>query len=150
MLLRGECVVSVAVESAPPPKKGKRTAAQAGLPPMAQRAAAMGRGMTLPAPGLAGPVPGLGGPSLAAMQPQLSSNPQMYPAPVYGQPMPPMAAYGRGIPVGGMPPPAQAYPTMGRGAPVQPPFGRGAVSFTTIPVESQLVFGLQPRSNYWR
>lgn len=125
MLLRGECVVSIAVESAPPPKKGKRTAAVAGLAPPPERMAPMGRGMA--APGLAGPVPGLGGPSLAAMQPQLSSNPQMYQAPGYGRGAPGPAAYGRGIPPIGMPP-TSAFPPARPPMPMPPNYGRGMVS----------------------
>lgn len=126
VLLRGECVVSIAVESAPAPKKGKRTASQAGLAAPPERLApGAGRGMA--APGLAGPAPGLGGPSIAAMQPQLSSNPQLYKTASYGQ-APPPAPYGRGMP------PGPAYPNPGAAPVGMPPpgYGRGAVSFFTF------------------
>lgn len=126
LLLRGECVVSIAVETPPPPKKNKRTASMAGLAAPPDRPAPMGRGM--PAPGLAGPAPGLGGPSLAAMQPQLSSTPQMYQQPPYGRGAPPAAAgYGRGAPPIGMPPPAAAFANSRGGPPMGGGYGRGMV-----------------------
>lgn len=119
------------MESPPAPKKGKRSAAAAGLAAAPERMAPMGRGM--PAPGLAGPAPGLGGPSIAAMQPQLSSNPQLYQAPAYGRGGPPMPAYGRGMaPPMGIPP-AQGYGNGARpGMPMPPPgYGRGMVRLST-------------------
>ena len=129
VLLRGESVVSIAVESPPAPKKGKRSATAAGLAAQPDRLAPTGRGMA--APGLAGPAPGLGGASLAAMQPQLSSNPQLYQPPPYGRGGPPMPAYGRGMaPPMGIPAP-QAYGNGVRpGMPMPPPpgYGRGMVS----------------------
>lgn len=68
-------MVSMAVENAPAPKKGKRTATAAGLP-VADRAAP-GRGEVMAA--LNAPAQGLGGPA----QPQLSAQPRMY-APLPG------------------------------------------------------------------
>lgn len=129
VLLRGECVVSVAVESAPAANKGKRSATAAGLPPGPDRVPA-GRGTLEAPPGLAGPAPGLGVPNLAAIQPQLSADPRMY-----------TNAYGRGVvvppaPVGplhvpmGIPPlPAGTAPVPTAGA----PYGRGAGSGSVPP-----------------
>lgn len=141
VLLRGESVVSVAVESAPTATKKttKRTAEEAGLPSEIPRTMA-GRGsMTIPpvvgvptvmpAPGLAGPAPGLGAPAIAMMQPQLSADPRLYGAPS-GRGHAPFA---RGAPVmppvGPMPafPPGAAPGVMGI-PPPQMVYGRGMVS----------------------
>lgn len=113
VLLRGECVVLLSVESPPPPPPKKRPAhppAGRGTPlPAAGRGTPMGRGA--PAPGLAGPVPGIGIPA-AAMQPHIAAQPQVYPQ---------QMMYGRGAPM--------ATPGwMGRGGPppMPPPgYGRG-------------------------
>lgn len=78
VLLRGDCVVSIAVESPPPPPPKRRpTKAPAGRGvPMAA-----GRGIPLesngPAPGLAGPIPGVGI-AAASMQPHVAAQPHMY------------------------------------------------------------------------
>lgn len=76
MLLRGENVVSLQVESLP-------RAAKAGMPPGPGVGAAAGRGMPLAPPGapagLAGPVRGVGGPAPGMMPPP----------PGYGGPPPP-------------------------------------------------------------
>lgn len=103
-------MVSIAVESAPPPKKqkGKRSAAAAGLPegPSTRKA---------PPTGLAGP--------LAALGPQLSATPRMYPQ----QTPPPPPMYGRNGSMGVnvaqqyIPPPTQT-------AIQQTPYGGAMVS----------------------
>ena len=93
LLLRGEEIVSLAVES-PPVQQAKKTV----VPPGAGSGKAAGRGVApvgagqAPA-GLAGPVRGLGGPAPAAMQPQVR----------------PRSAAGRARP-------ARAHPAAGRGA----------------------------------
>lgn len=117
VLLRGECVISIAVESPPPPKDRKRPVSALGAV-QTGRTAPLGRGANLsaPAPGLAGPI--------AAMQPQMSANPQMYQqAPPYGRGGPvPMAPYGRGM----APPPAYGVGPPGRMGPPSG-YGRGMV-----------------------
>lgn len=111
VLLRGECVVLLSVESPPPPPPKKRPAhapvGRGTALPAAGRGTPMGRGA--PAPGLAGPVPGIGIPA-AVMQPHIAAQPQVY----QQQPM-----YGRGTPM--------ATPGwMGRGGQMPPPgYGRG-------------------------
>lgn len=136
-------MVSVAVESAPAAKKGKRSATAAGLAAPPERVPA-GRGGVTVAPGLAGPAPGLGVPSIAAMQPQLSADPRMYagaygrgvvapPAPGVAAPAPGVAAPSPGVPptVPVVTPPLSVVgPQYGRGVPPpQPPYGgRGAGS----------------------
>lgn len=109
VLLRGECVVSVAVESLPASASGsgsmankggtKRNAAMAGLgdrPP-----AHAGRGIN-PAM-LSGSAPGLSGAATAAttIQPQMSVDPRLYPNP---------SPYGRGAGRGGVPGPSFQHP----------------------------------------
>lgn len=89
VLLRGECVVSVAVESAPPPKEGKKPGQHRAPLPLG-RGVPLGRGG--PIPGLAGPAPGLGG-----LQPQMSGTAQMYGGGGFGRGTPP-PGYGRGAP----------------------------------------------------
>eukprot|EP00235_Prasinoderma_singulare_P009432 CAMPEP_0119167558 /NCGR_PEP_ID=MMETSP1315-20130426/6639_1 /TAXON_ID=676789 /ORGANISM="Prasinoderma singularis, Strain RCC927" /LENGTH=187 /DNA_ID=CAMNT_0007161011 /DNA_START=16 /DNA_END=575 /DNA_ORIENTATION=+ len=96
VLVRGEEIVSLAVE-APPPQVQKRTV----VPPGGGAGRAAGRGAAPagmppggPAAGLGAPVRGLGGPAPAAMQPQ-------GPGAVHGAPV----AYGRGMPPPGAPPP---------------------------------------------
>lgn len=126
VLLRGECVVLMSVESPPPPPPKKRPARPAvgrGTPlPASGRGAPLGRGA--PAPGLAGPVPGIGIPA-AAMQPHIAAQPHVYqPAPSYGRggPVAPPSWMGRGA--GGPPmhlPPMQPPPGYGRGGPPPAP-----------------------------
>lgn len=148
VLVRGETVVLLSVESPPPPPPKKRPA----RPPVGRGTAlpALGRGVPVgrggPPPGLSGPVPGVGIPA-AAMQPHLQQQPRMYPtgrgmpvAPGWmgrGQPMVPPGMAPPGIPPPGMPvpnmPPGMPPPGMpppptgpppgyaGRGGPPPPP-----------------------------
>jgi small nuclear ribonucleoprotein B and B' len=122
VLLRGECVVSLSVESPPPPAQKTKAPRPAGrgvvLP--AGRGAPLGRdsGIAGPAPGLAGPVPGVGM-APGSMQPQFAAAPQMYqqaPPPGYGRGMPPM---GGGMPQmgGGMQQMGGGMQQMGGGMP---------------------------------
>lgn len=111
VLLRGETVVSMAVESPPAPKKGKRSAAVAGLA-MSDRSAP---GRSMPMTALAGQAAGVGG----SVQPQLAAQPRMYAMPPYGRGAAiGMAGVGRGVS-----PPAYVVP---------PPTGRGMVSFVIV------------------
>jgi len=112
VILRGETVVSISIESPPPvtePVKAKTAAASIAGPGIGRPA---GRGLPvppagMPAPGLAGPVRGVGGPAPGMMAPPMA----------YGRPPVP------GFTAGG-PPPQMGY---GRGAPPpMPGFGRGA------------------------
>ncbi|KAJ3298779.1 hypothetical protein HDU79_006822 [Rhizoclosmatium sp. JEL0117] len=137
VVLRGETVVSMSVESGPAPSlENKPSAAGASLAgPGVGRPA--GRGLPMaPQAGLQAPVRGLGGPSAAAMAP-----PTMYGRPPAGMPgmpppgMPPMPGMPgmpgmTGMPpmpgmpgMPGMPPrPPMAFPG-GRGGPMAPPPG---------------------------
>lgn len=96
VLLRGECVVSLAVESAPAPK-------EAAKPGSIRAPQPLGRGVPLgrvaPMPGLTGPAPGLGAGGVPGMQ-------AMPPPPGFtaGRGLPPPMAAGRGMP----PPPGFA------------------------------------------
>jgi small nuclear ribonucleoprotein B and B' len=126
VLLRGECVVSLSVESPPPPPLKKRPALGRGDTP-AGRGVIMpgGRGVPLgqgvPPPGLGGPILGVGAPA-AALQPHVAAAPRMYSA--QQAPVAP-GPYGRG---NGMPAPGHmgmetiptAPPGWGRGAGAPP------------------------------
>ncbi|KAJ8901933.1 hypothetical protein NDN08_004135 [Rhodosorus marinus] len=150
ILLRGECVVSLTVESPPAEQDSRKRSSGKGPAPQG-RGMPAGRGIPqgpppgAPPVGLSGPVRGVGGPAPTTMQPHVSAQPQMYGGrggsqmgapgpPGYGggmapPPGPPMS-YGRGMPPPpGMPPPGMQPPGMpppgyGRGAPppgMQPP-----------------------------
>lgn len=110
VLLRGECVVSVAVESLPTgsasgsgsmANKGgtKRNAAMAGLGDRPPTHAGRGINPTM----LSGSTPGLTGAATAAttIHPQMSVDPRLYPNP---------SPYGRGAGRGGVPGPAFQHP----------------------------------------
>lgn len=143
--MRGESVVSIAVESPPAASKkpAKRTALEAdlqagmagvpagrgsgaGVPPVAEVAP------VLPLPGLPpGAVPPHGVPPIAVMQPQLSSDPRLYgPPPVAGAP-----PFARGAPIVPAVPPIPPFPHGGpapNAMPMPPPqvaYGRGMVSY---------------------
>ncbi|KAJ3041002.1 hypothetical protein HDV00_010074 [Rhizophlyctis rosea] len=127
VILRGETIISMSVESGPPPSDDARSrlaALNAGGPGVARPA---GRGLPVapamgPAMGLGGPVRGVGGPGAAMMQPgQMGRG--IAAAPVaYGRPMPPP-----GMPMPGMPPRPGMPPAGPGGMPPggMPPFGRG-------------------------
>lgn len=131
VLLRGECVVSVAVQSPPPAtSKGKRTATAAGLADRPPPPPSSGRGMMPPPP------PSVPNVNVAPIQPQLASDPRIYNS---LPPLPPPHLHhpysdGRGAPPpppgasnlpGGAMPPVAALPHYGRGGP--PSYGRGMV-----------------------
>ncbi|EGD74069.1 hypothetical protein PTSG_12357 [Salpingoeca rosetta] len=144
ILLRGENVVSMAVEG-PPPQEEKRTVKVAAPGPGVGRAAGRGIVTQINAPpvGLAGPARGVGGPAPSNMMPQQSApppgaRPPMPPPPGMGGPpgMRPMGGPpgmprgppprpGMGMPPGfrpGMPPPNMPFrppPGFGRGMPPQ-------------------------------
>lgn len=133
VLLRGECVVSLSIESPPPPPAKKRPALPRGATPA-------GRGIPLPAagrgmppdpspaqgavarpPGLAGPFPGVGMPA-AAMQPHMAGAPQMYARPGAMHPPAVPGSLPAVAPGGAMhPPPGARHPAM----PPPPDYGRG-------------------------
>ncbi|KAJ3054915.1 hypothetical protein HK097_000381 [Rhizophlyctis rosea] len=136
VILRGETIISMSIESGPPPDDAARSrlaALNAGGPGIARPG---GRGLPVapagmggPAMGLAGPVRGVGGPAQGMMQPGQMGRGGIQAAPVaYGRPgmppgMPPMGGPPRPgmpgmLPVGG--PPA-GMPPFGRGMP--PPGG---------------------------
>ncbi len=69
-------MVSLAVESPPPPKEKKQPASVRAAVPLG-RGMPMGRGITAPVPGLAGPAPGVG-----------RGMPPVAPPPGYGRGMP--------------------------------------------------------------
>ena len=130
IILRGESVVSITVESKPPAEDKKK--ASAGGPGVGVPG---GRGLPVapvgaaPA-GLAGPARGVGGPGMAQMAPQgrgISAPPQMGRG---GPPpgMPPPGMGGRGGPPPGMggPPPGMGGPPPGMGGPPPGMMGRGA------------------------
>ncbi|CAG0902438.1 unnamed protein product [Darwinula stevensoni] len=98
VLLRGNNIVSIAVEGPPPsdqttarvPMSGRATEFHFGMGPGPGQARAAGRGVGPPPPqqapaGLQGPVRGVGGPSSSMMTPQISGTPQGYPG-GYGRP----------------------------------------------------------------
>jgi len=129
VLLRGEEVVTVAVE-APPPNEGAVQRAQvAPKGPGAGQPA--GRGMPMPAPGqaapgLAGPVRGMGGPAPGRMQPRPSraAPPMPFPGAPPGMPPPGMPPPGRpppGMAPPGMPPPGMMPPGGPPGGMPMPP-----------------------------
>ena len=117
VLLRGECVVSIAVESPPPKPKAR--------PKLTKSQAPLGTGV--PA-GRGAPPPGLG-----PAAPTMYGQPQMYrgPPPMgRGMPPPGWMGMGRGYSMGYPPPGYGPPPEYGRGAPVGrgprlPPPGRG-------------------------
>ncbi|KAI9088026.1 hypothetical protein DFS34DRAFT_481164 [Phlyctochytrium arcticum] len=122
VILRGEMIVSLSVESPPPPSDEVRakTAASMGGPGMGRPA---GRGLPMapagmPPMGLAGPVRGVGGPAPGMMNPMgrggIGAPPMQYGRPPMGPPM--------GMP--GMPP-RPGGPPMGPPPGGMPPFGRG-------------------------
>jgi small nuclear ribonucleoprotein B and B' len=138
IILRGEGVVSITVESKPPAEDKKKAAAGGpgvGVPG--------GRGLPVapvgaaPA-GLAGPARGVGGPGMAQMAPQgrgISAPPQMG----RGGPPPGGPPPGRGGPPPGMggPPPGMGGPPpgmMGRGGPPPGKFQRPFHFFSLLPL----------------
>ncbi|KAJ3171374.1 hypothetical protein HDU87_008331 [Geranomyces variabilis] len=115
VILRGETIVSMSVESPPPAADDARAKAAANMTGSGMARPA-GRGLPMApagaAPmGLAGPVRGVGGPAPGMMAPQMGRG---APPVQYGRPMMPPPGMGRP----GMPPP-------GMGGPGMPPFGRG-------------------------
>ncbi|KAJ3287476.1 hypothetical protein HK104_008566 [Borealophlyctis nickersoniae] len=129
VILRGETIVSMSIESGPPPSEDARSraAANAGGPGLARPA---GRGLPMApamgAPmGLAGPVRGVGGPAPQMMQPGMGRGVAAAPPMAYRPPMggpPPMGRPGMPPPpMGGMP------PAFGRGMP--PPQGAPPAGF---------------------
>jgi small nuclear ribonucleoprotein B and B' len=118
VVLRGENVVSLAVDGPPPVDKNKfrkppQTAggpgqgvpAGRGLPPPSMMAA--------PQAGLTGPVRGVGGPGMAQMAPQQFGGPP----PGFGGPRPMMPGFGGPPPGFGGPPPGFGGPPPGFGGP---------------------------------
>ena len=105
VILRGESVVSLTVESKPPAEdKKKLTTGGPGVGVPGGRGLPVAPMGQAPA-GLAGPARGVGGPGMAQMAPQ-------------GRGMPPPPGMGRGAPPGmGGPPPGMGGPPPGRGAP---------------------------------
>ncbi|KAJ3129287.1 hypothetical protein HK098_001985 [Nowakowskiella sp. JEL0407] len=127
VVLRGEIIVSVSIESGPPVAEEQKLKAamqnQSGGPGIgrsAGRGLPMG-GMGVPAPGLTGPVPGIGGPasSIMAPRPGMSAPPVSYGRPpMPGQtPMPPMPSF----PPGFRPPPGMPMPPPGFRPNIPPP-----------------------------
>ncbi|KAK4750287.1 hypothetical protein SAY87_027736 [Trapa incisa] len=126
VLLRGEEVISMAVEGPPPPDESRSKAASAAAMAGPGIGRAAGRGVpTAPLvqaqPGLSGPVRGVGGPAPGMMQPQLSRPPvPQLSAPPVNYPAAPVIR-----PPSQMPPPfpGQVPPPMARGPPghVPPP-----------------------------
>mmetsp|Transcript_2647 Transcript_2647/g.4616 ORF Transcript_2647/g.4616 Transcript_2647/m.4616 type:complete len:273 (-) Transcript_2647:1219-2037(-) len=147
VVLRGECVTSLSIVSAPPKvdkrksasaiEASKAAAASTSVMPLGDMVGFAPTGFMVPGSsmgpaqvpiGLSGvPVHGIGAGSSLPV-PQVSAMPQMYAQ----QPQPPMMAYGRGMPIS-MPPPGMpqlggsGVPPPPPGFPMGPPpgFGRG-------------------------
>lgn len=129
LVLRGETIVSMAIEGPPPSGRKLSDTADAGV----GSAKAAGRAVPVsavmaPPSGLTAPVAGLGVPDAAAMTPQAMGRPMMAAPMAFGRGAPP-PQMGRGFPAPpgapagmmppGMMPPGMAPPgmMMGRGAP---------------------------------
>uniref|UniRef100_A0A6G3MI43 Sm protein B n=1 Tax=Henneguya salminicola TaxID=69463 RepID=A0A6G3MI43_HENSL len=150
VLLRGEQLVSLTVES-PPASESRVKATSTAIPGLGMGRAA-GRGVPTMGPGqiplgLAGPVPGLGAPSAHIMAPSLPNQgysqggnvPPMIPPPGFippGMPFPP----GMNFPPGMPPMPQQA----GRGMPMQNPMMAGMPPGIRPPAQPQGLRGPMP------
>ncbi|KAJ1957504.1 Small nuclear ribonucleoprotein-associated protein B [Linderina pennispora] len=123
VILRGESVISISVDGAPPRTDALKTRAAMAQGPGVARPA--GRGMPVAPPGmapqgLAGPVRGVGGPAIGVMQARPVA---------YGRPPPPRP--GMGAP--GMPPPGFRPPPGMPPPGFQPPPGMPGMPMGGIP-----------------
>ena len=109
VLLRGENVVSLAVEGPPPKDHTQRAAAGPGSGRAAGRGLPLpGAAVVAPPQGLGAPVVGVGGPAPGMMQPSRGMPPPGMPPPGF----PPPGMGGLGMPPPGMPPPGMYPPGM--------------------------------------